>query len=268
MHKSKGKTVSLRDIIKAIEDVAPLSLQESWDNSGLQIGCPDMSIEGVLTAVDVTPEVVAEAAEKGANLIVSHHPLIFGGLKNITCQNRTQRAVYSAIRKDIAVYSCHTPLDKAHNGLSWQVAYYLGLKPLKPLVPSAPGEMTGLGVTCHVEGSPEPKALLEKIRAKFPNMRHSQLSDGPKTIDRVAICTGSGGSLMSDVLAQGCTMYITGDLKHHDFVDYADRVVLVDCGHYETEMCAKYCLNDIVRDAFPELSVNISQNDKNSIVYN
>lgn len=259
--------VHISDIIRAIEKVAPLSLQESWDNSGLQVGSPNAWITGVLTTVDVTPEVVDEAVRLGANLIVSHHPLLFHGLKSITGETRNQKALIAAIKNNITVYSCHTPLDKAEDGLSWQLAKYLGFEPFLPLVPAEPGTKTGLGVICKGDQETPVNFFIDLIKKKFPHMRHSSLEIGPWEIGFIAVCTGSGSSLIPDVLRANCQMFITGDLRHHDFVDYSDQLILVDCGHYETEVFAKYCLRDIILRALPRLTVHVSHKDKTSIEY-
>ena len=127
----------VRDIINCIEDFAPLFYQESYDNSGLQIGNFHQEVTGILLCVDVTEEVIAEATTIGANLIITHHPLIFGGLKKVTGSNYTERAIIKAVKTDIAIYACHTNIDNISTGVSFKMADKLGLinvKVLKPLV--------------------------------------------------------------------------------------------------------------------------------------
>lgn len=256
---------SVDKIIKTVEEFAPLSLQEAWDNSGLQVGDRNAIVTGVLTAVDVTPEVIDEAVRQRANMVISHHPLIFGGLKRLTGDTRTEKSVIGAIKHGIAVYSCHTPLDKTYNGLSWQLARLLGLNPLRPLLPVSPGADAGLGVVCRVDGKISVSECIEKIKEVFPHLRHSAIESrvGARNI---AVCTGSGASLINDAIEAKCDVYITGDLKHHDFVDFADRTVLVDCGHFETEKIAKIILKDVVSTAFPGLPVSLSHTDVNPMV--
>lgn len=125
----------VRDITSAIEAVAPLGLQESWDNSGLQVGHLSAPCKGVLLCVDATEQVVAEAIERGADLIVSHHPLIFKALKRVTGQTPQQRVIIEAIRHGISIYSCHTPVDIAPKGISHRMGTMLGLDHLRPLSP-------------------------------------------------------------------------------------------------------------------------------------
>jgi dinuclear metal center YbgI/SA1388 family protein len=125
----------VRDIINCIEDFAPLFYQESYDNSGLQIGNFQQEVTGVLLCVDVTEEVIDEAKTNGVNLIISHHPLIFGGLKKVNGSNYIERAIIKAVRADIAIYACHTNVDNINPGVSFKMADKLGLTKVKVLKP-------------------------------------------------------------------------------------------------------------------------------------
>ena len=126
---------TVRDIIHCIEEFAPTFYQESYDNSGLQIGNYQLEVKGVLLSVDVTEEVIDEAASVGANLIIAHHPLIFAGLKRITGGNYTERTIIKALKADIAIYSCHTNMDNISGGVSFKMAEKLGLSNIKVLKP-------------------------------------------------------------------------------------------------------------------------------------
>lgn len=261
------KEVFIKHIADAIERMAPLTLQESWDNSGLQVGSTTLWVKGVLTCVDVTPEVVREAINVGANLIVSHHPLLFRGLKSITGTTRTQKAVELAIKNDIAVYSAHTSLDNAEFNVSMLLARKLGYKILRPLVPTFPGATTGTGVICDGDSETPAEFFIEHLKKIFPALRHSDVALAPKDMRFIAICGGSGAEFIPDAIGNNCSMYITGDLKHHDFVDYADRILLVDCGHFETEMPSREWLADVIHQAYPELPVYISEKENNPVFY-
>jgi len=139
------------DIIRAVADFAPPTLQESWDNSGVQVDLdPARECTGVLLGVDVTPEVVAEAAARGCNLIVSPHPLLFRGVKTLTGATGVERALIEAVRADIAVYSAHTSLDSAPGGVSWEMARMLGAEVTGVLAPSATDPDAGLGVVTRL----------------------------------------------------------------------------------------------------------------------
>jgi dinuclear metal center YbgI/SA1388 family protein len=120
--------MTVKEIIQAIEDFAPLHYQESYDNSGLQIGDTGMEVTGALVALDVTEAVLAEAKERGCNMIVAHHPLLFSGLKSITCNNYVERIVQQAIKGDIAIFASHTNLDNMRAGVNAKIAEKLGIR--------------------------------------------------------------------------------------------------------------------------------------------
>ena len=124
---------TVKEIAKAIEDFAPRHLQEDFDNAGLQVGDPDMEVKEVLVCLDVTEEILDEAIAKQCNLIVTHHPLIYGGIKEITGRNLTQKIVIKAIKNDIAIYSAHTNLDNVWDGVSHQMAHELRLSNITTL---------------------------------------------------------------------------------------------------------------------------------------
>lgn len=131
--------VTIKDVIQYIEEFAPSMYQESYDNSGIQVGNPDVALKGVLLAIDVTESVVDEAIQNGLNLIISHHPVIFGGIKRLTGNNYTERVVLKAIKNDIAIYSCHTNIDNYLHGVSYRMAEKLGLQNIQVLKPLTSG---------------------------------------------------------------------------------------------------------------------------------
>lgn len=131
--------MKVKSICELIEEVAPLSLQEKYDNAGLLVGNNQMEVIGVLICIDVTEKVLQEAIEKNCNLIVSHHPLIFSGLKKIIGQNEVQRCVISAIKNNIAIYAAHTNLDNVLGGVNGKIATKIGLKNIRILQPKEDG---------------------------------------------------------------------------------------------------------------------------------
>lgn len=155
--KERCPVVTVADVAQHIEQLAPLSYQEGYDNAGLQVGSASWGVSSVLVALDVTPEVVDEAVAHGANMIVAHHPLIFSGLKHLTGANHVQRAVMSAIKHDVAIYAAHTNLDSAPFGLSHAIAGRLGLERTQVLRPQHHGQ---LKLVTFV-----PPAHLEPVRA-------------------------------------------------------------------------------------------------------
>jgi dinuclear metal center YbgI/SA1388 family protein len=128
--------MQVREITSHIESFAPLSYQESYDNAGLQTGHPDEEVKGVLICIDITDDVIEEAFRLGANLIISHHPLIFGNLKKLTGSNYTERLVIKAIRQNLSIYAAHTNLDAVHSGVNHKIGEKLGLKNTGILAPA------------------------------------------------------------------------------------------------------------------------------------
>lgn len=185
--------MKLSYIIAALEEFAPRTLQEAWDNSGLQIGLPEGTDEvtGALLCVDVTEETVAEAAGLGLNLIISHHPLIFKGFKSLTGANAPQRAAMAAIRAGIAVYSAHTSLDSTVGGVSYAMAEIMGTKVLRVLSP-ADIEFRKITVICPRQAAEDVRlALLDGEAGTAPCSANSALSATAPALDTDSRCTYS-----------------------------------------------------------------------------
>ncbi|MBQ2875175.1 MAG: Nif3-like dinuclear metal center hexameric protein [Bacteroidales bacterium] len=247
----------VKDIIKVIEDFAPLSLQEGWDNSGLCIGSADAPVNSVLLGLDCTPDLVDEAVACGADMIVTHHPLIFSGLKKISPDNQVGEAVIKAIRAGISIYAAHTSADKVIAGVSGAMAARLGLVNVSIL--DEDGEGTGLGV---VGDLPEPvtaeqAVTLVKDRFSLKALKASRPLDG--MISRVAMCGGSGGSLIGAARKAGAQLYISGDISYHNFFT-EDGFMIMDIGHYESEIEIVDILFSLIKKNFPTFAVRITQN--------
>ena len=258
--------MKIRDVIAPIEEFAPLSLQESYDNSGLVVGRLDDELRGgVLLAVDVTEEVIAEAIEKGCGLIITHHPIIFHPLKRLNSASIVERCVEEAIRNNIALYACHTNLDSAPNGMSWRVGEMLGLQDMEVLQPTVEG--AGFGVVGNLMTPMAEHAFLSVVKQTFSveALRHSELLGGE--VRRVAICTGAGASLMREAKASGCDIYLTADLKYNDFYTPDSHFVVVDMGHFESEFCAITILFDILSKNFINFALHKSAQSKNPVHY-
>lgn len=262
-----ASAISKRDIINTVIDFAPLSLQESWDNSGVQVGDMDSPCTGVMLCVDCTPDVLDEAIARGCNLVVSHHPLLFRGLKQI-CPGRSlvEDSVIKAISNGISIFASHTALDSAIDGISWQMARMLGAKPTEVLSPGATAE-TGLGVIAEFPEKITASEFIAKIKNAFgsPIVRCSEM---PRHgIKRIGICGGSGGEFIPAAIAAGCDAYLTSDTRYHDFVDYGKRIFLTDIGHFESEACAKQIFYNVISKFFPNFAIYNSESERNSIKY-
>lgn len=259
--------MNISEIIKAVTDFAPLSLQESWDNSGVQVGGTDIPCTGVLVCVDCTPATVSEAVAKGCNLIISHHPLLFKGLKHICPgESLVQQTVIDALRAGITVFSAHTSLDSARGGISWEMARMLGAHVTGILEPDSTGA-TGLGVTAEFDTPLTQQQLVERIKQSFgsPVVRCSQGTGSRVT--KIGMCGGSGGEFIPHAIELGCDAYLTSDTRYHDFVDYGSRIFIADIGHFESEACAKQIFYKLISEFFPNFAVYKSESERNSIKY-
>ena len=256
--------MKVKDIIKVIEDFAPLSIQEGWDNSGLCVGSPEDEVTSVLLALDCTPALVDEAVACGADMIVTHHPLIFSGLKKISPEDMTSLAVIKAIKAGIAIYAAHTNADKVLEGVSGAMAARLGLENVTVL--DDEGEGTGLGA---VGDFPEPmtsEAALALVKERFSLkvVKASRPVEG--LVSRVAMCGGSGGSLIAAARRSGSQLYISGDISYHNFFT-PEGFMIMDIGHYESEIDIVDILFALITKKFPTFAVRITQNINSNPIY-
>ncbi|OYT12462.1 MAG: Nif3-like dinuclear metal center hexameric protein [Bacteroidetes bacterium 4572_112] len=363
--------MKLKKIISSIESYAPLSLQESYDNAGLIVGSANADIDKALICFDVTEEVIEEAISIGANLIISHHPIIFGGIKKLNGKNYVERIVIKAIKNDIALYAAHTNLDNIINGTNKILADKLGLKNIKTLNPqrgilnklvvytpishkqqvqqaifeagaghignydSCSFESDGLG-SFRANGQANPfvgnigelhkekeirletifpshlkgqiiNALLQahpyeevaydiyKVENNISNIGAGIIGELPeatdelpflnsiknitkaqgikytnllnKKIKKVAICGGSGAFLINTAKSAGADVYITGDIKYHEYFDADNSILLADIGHYESEQFTNTLLFSIIKEKIPTFAVQISDINTNPVNY-
>ncbi len=256
-----------KDIARIIEEFAPLKYQASYDNSGFTVGNPEREVEGVMLAVDVTEEVVAEAIEAGVNMIITHHPIIFTPIKRLMSQSYVERCVEAAIKNDIILYAAHTNLDSTPEGMSWRVGEILGLKNMQVLSSSSQDEGVGYGVVGELESSVDMEEYIKYVgkRLNCRALRYSDLSSSE--CRRVAVCTGSGGSLMGSVSGLGVDLYVTSDLKYNDFMTPSGEYTVVDVGHYESEYCVIEILFDILSKKMINFAVRKSSAMRNPINY-
>ena len=256
--------MKVKDIISTIESFAPLSIQERWDNSGLCVGSPEDEVHSVLLGLDCTPELVDEAIACGADMIVTHHPLIFSGLKNISPENMVGAAVIKAIKAGISIYAAHTSADKVMAGVSGAMAARLGLTDVEIL--DEDGDGTGLGVVGNL---PEPlpaEEMTRLVKEKFglKVLKSSRPLEG--MISRVAMCGGSGRSLIGAAMKSGAQLYVSGDISYHDFFTEKGFMIM-DIGHYESEIEIVDILFSLIKKNFPTFAVRITQNLNSNPIY-
>ena len=256
--------MKVKDIANVIESFAPLSIQENWDNSGLCIGSPEAEVTSVLLGLDCTPDLVDEAIACGADMIVTHHPLIFSGLKKISPDDPIGETVMKAIAAGISIYAAHTNSDKVLSGVSGAMAARLGLENVRIL--DEDGDGTGLGVVGNL---PEPMTsdeivALVKDRFGLKAMRTSCPLEG--RISRIAMCGGSGGSLIGAAMRSGAQLYISGDISYHNFFTRKGFMIM-DIGHYESEKEIVEILFSLIKKNFPTFAVRITQNINSNPIY-
>ena len=256
--------MKVKDIIKVIEDFAPLSVQEGWDNSGLCIGSPESEVNGVLLALDCTPELVDEAVACGADMIVTHHPLIFSGLKKISPDTKVGLAVMKAISAGVSIYAAHTSADKVLAGVSGEMARMLGLTDVEIL--QKDGDGTGLGVVGNLPVPMNSSEAVAHVKTTFglKMMKASMPLEG--MISRVAMCGGSGGSLIGEARRSGAQLYISGDISYHNFFT-EEGFMIMDIGHYESEIGIVEILFALLKKNFPTFAVRITQNLNSNPIY-
>ena len=363
--------MKLKKIISSIESYAPLSLQESYDNAGLIVGSANADIDKALICFDVTEEVIEEAISIGANLIISHHPIIFGGIKKLNGKNYVERIVIKAIKNDIALYAAHTNLDNIINGTNKILAEKLGLKNIKTLSPQRgilnklvvytpishkhevqqaifdagaghignydscsfesdgvgsfrandqanpfvgnigelhkekeirletifPSHLKGQIINALLQAHPYEEVAYDiyKVENNISNIGAGIIGELPeatdelpflnniknitkaqgikytnllnKKIKKVAICGGSGAFLINTAKSAGADVYITGDIKYHEYFDADNSILLADIGHYESEQFTNTLLFSIIKEKIPTFAVQISDINTNPVNY-
>ena len=222
-----SKQLTHRNIYEALEQMAPFSTQLPWDNSGFLIGSQCAPVTSCVVALDVTDEVIAFAKEKGASLIISHHPLIFSPLKTI----EEQSLVWQVVSSSLSVISAHTNLDLANGGVNDALADALGLGEVRAFE-----NEENLG---RIGQLPQPltaQEFAEKVQRTLVPNGHVSFCGGTKPIQTVAVVGGSGGDLIEAAALCGADAYVTGEVRHHEWLIAQSLGMTVVCaGHAETE---------------------------------
>ena len=223
----------------------------------MQVGDTGRDIQSVLLATDVTPEVVDEAVMRGCQLIVSHHPLLFHGLKQVCGQTPQAQVVETAIKHDIAIYSAHTSLDSVIGGINTRLADKLGIIDYRLLTES------GLGVIGKLPKPLSYSGFIGTIRDILDCTYVRFTRPAKEVIETIALCGGSGAEFIGEAINQGADAYITADCKYHEFQDADGRIGLIDIDHWISERHAR----EIFRDIIAPLGVSciISKQDKTPI---
>ena len=253
--------VTVGDICGYMDTVAPFYMQFDFDNIGLMLGDPARPVTRVLTALDATEAVVAEAMRWGAELIVTHHPLIFHPLRHLSADEPQGKKLMDLIRADISVLSFHTNLDAAEGGVNDVLMHALGAEVTGLLAPhGAHPDGTPYGVA-RLGELPEPMDFPEFLRRTKSALRCKGLRYvGGRPVRRLAVCGGSGGGELEAVLNAGCDTYVTADLKYDQFLTAREYGLnLIDADHFCTENPVIGELAELLQGQFPELEVRVSR---------
>lgn len=263
--------MQIKDLIAYLESIAPPHYQAGYDNSGLLVGDATRPITNVLIALDCIESIVDEAIARDCNLIVAHHPIIFSGLKQLVGANYIQRTVIKAIRHDIAIYAIHTNLDSLLvDGVNTEIANRIGLVDCSILQP-APEHDADLRVGFGMVGDlPSPMPALDflthlKDRMNLHTLKHTALCQ--PTISRVALCGGSGSSLLPLAIASGAQAYITSDFKYHEYFDADKHLTIADIGHYESEQYTIDLLHRLISEKFSTFAALKTAVNTNPVQY-
>ena len=218
--------LTIQQVYDFINERAPFDTQLAFDNSGLLVGAPDREVTGVHFALDVTNRVIDEAVANGANLIVTHHPMMFSPVKRLVETEHEARLLCRLIREDISLISAHTNLDQAAGGCNDVLAQTIGLTDIQGegfvRVGSLPRPMAACELAAHIGG-----VLGDVVRV---------MGDPLAVITKVGMCSGSGADEWPGAAAMGAQAFLTGEVKHHIALEAADSgIVMLEAGHYATE---------------------------------
>lgn len=262
--------MKLKDITKKIENKYPTCLAYDWDNVGLLVGDFDSDVKKVMTVIEANEAVVEEAIEKGVDLIVTHHPFIFGKINRVNTGDFKGNLIHKLIKNDIAVYSMHTNFDIAFDGLNDYFMEVMDFKNTKVLdkIDSnenyCDGRVYGLGRIGKLEESVSLKQLCEKLKSVLNIECLKVVGDLDKEISKVAVVTGSGSEFAKLAAKEGADVILTGDVKYHEAQDVFDMGMnLVDCGHFDSENIFKDVMYNFLSSELDGVEVIKSETNLN-----
>ena len=253
---------TVAQIVDVMQQLAPVALAEPWDNVGLLIGDRNATVKRALTCLTVTPEVVAEAIEHEASLLITHHPLPFDPVRSITADTTVGRMLLNVIRHGIAVYSAHTAFDSARAGINQHLAIGLGLQQITPLQPAADDPEVGAGRWGDTDAALTLSELAGRAKA-FLGLKAVRIVGGADwPVSRVAVACGSGGSFLEAAGRVGCNGFVTGEASFHNCLSAAAAGVgAVLLGHFASERFAMESLADYLGDQLAGIEIRPSDRD-------
>ena len=262
---------TVREIYQYLDGLAPFSLQMDFDNAGFLVGRGDRTVDKVLVSLDITEEVVAEAAQLGCQLIVSHHPVIFFPAKSVTDATPDGRILLSLVEHNIAAVCAHTNLDAVCGGVNDALARKLGLTNIEQLKQDgvdSSGRPYGIGRVGNTAGVPMYAPAFAAFVKETLGANGVRFVDARRPVRRVAVGGGACADMLKDALALGCDTFVTSDVKYNGFLDAkALGVNLIDAGHYPTEQVVVPVLAKWLTDGFPKVKVLTTQTHKEVFSY-
>ncbi|OGQ97538.1 MAG: Nif3-like dinuclear metal center hexameric protein [Deltaproteobacteria bacterium RIFOXYD12_FULL_57_12] len=267
---------TVKDLLTYLDEIASVALAEVWDNVGLMVGNLGHRISGILIALDPTAEVLAETIDRGANVLVTHHPLIFHPLKTVNTDSPVGRFLQLAMAHEIAVVSLHTNLDQASGGVNDVLATALGLQQVRPLVLKpgfqGMGNGVGFGRIGHLADILDGSQFLRRLAEVLALPVLAVAGQLPATIRTVALCGGSGSDFAETAHAEGAQVYITGEVKHSTARwAEASGFCVVDAGHFATEYPVVPALEALLQQASKEkdwgVAVGAAENQKSPFAF-
>lgn len=244
--------MTCKEIMEKLEERWNPSYALEWDNVGLLVGREDKEIKKVFTALDATEETIAQALEFGADLLITHHPMLFSPVKKVTSADFIGRRLITMIQADLCYYAMHTNFDV--KGMAQLNQECLGLAECEVLEETAPGE--GIGRVGVLDAPMDLKTFAEKVRNDFEIPEVRMYGDPAKSVCRVAVSSGSGKSMICGAIAKGADVIVTGDVDYHSAIDaVAQRIAVIDAGHYGTEYGFIAYMKQELEAMFPELEV-------------
>lgn len=246
----------LKEVLKEIDRCCPFAFQEAWDNSGLQIGNPAANIEKTLLAFDFTEAVLAEAIDKNADLVVTHHPFFFQGVKRIDLSTAKGRMIAGLLEYRIALVSCHTCLDKMEYGVSAALGNQLGLRDCAFFLPETSG--VGFGMVGYVPEEMTFADFADMVKATLRLEALRFVGDPSAAVKKVVVMGGAGAEFMAEAQRQGADVYVSGDFKYHDAQAAGEMgLAIIDAGHFGTEVVVMEPFMKKLAEAMPEVTFTL-----------
>lgn len=238
--------MKIKDIIKFLEERFPLSLQEDWDNSGLQIGNIENDLTNIMISLDLDEQTIQKAKEKSCNLIINHHPFLFSSIKSIDLNEEKGKIIKDLIKNDITVFAMHTNLDIGKGGVNDNLAKRLELRDISNLDTNNENPMARFGYTDEITAYDFSKFVKDKLNCKGLIL----YGDKDKKIEKVALCGGAGSDFINDAIQKGCDLIVTSDVKYHEAIDNCKKINIVDPGHFASENHIIYMIKDLLEKNF------------------